>query len=294
MLYGYRNNISKEWQDRLNEHFETVYSPIVGKDAVPLVIHYQIEDWVGEEHFAEVSPYLFPEIKVLDVGSGFGGFVRALRKRNYEAFGVELSDFDAEFARYRVVQEVPDCNSNEIYNIGSALKLPFRSNSFDLVTFWHVIEHIDGIDKALSEACRVLKPGGRIVIVAPNYMAFRKEAHYHVQWAPYLPKGIASIYLRLRGRDPSFLQNYIHYVSKGSIRKKLKAHGLEIENETRSKIENPDAIGRNSVRKVIKILKQIGLSWFLYLYCDLKLWNPMSSTIRFSALKGEKDSNDCQ
>lgn len=80
---------------------------------------------------------------------------------------------------------------------GSLYSLPFDDESFDTVLFSEVIEHLDMPEKALSEIFRVLRPGGRVIIIFPNDRTFMlarlamgmvREALYdpgHVrQWTP--------------------------------------------------------------------------------------------------------------
>ena len=52
--------------------------------------------------------------------------------------------------------------------IGPAERLPFRDGSFDLVFFKHSLHHVGQKKKALGEAARVLKPGGRLIVMEPN------------------------------------------------------------------------------------------------------------------------------
>lgn len=80
---------------------------------------------------------------------------------------------------------------------GSLYELPFADASFDTVLFAEVIEHLEAPEKALEEIFRVLRPGGRVIIIFPNDRTFLlarlamgmvREAFYnpgHVrQWTP--------------------------------------------------------------------------------------------------------------
>lgn len=80
---------------------------------------------------------------------------------------------------------------------GMVSNLPFEADSIDCVLFFEVIEHVNDPDKALKEIHRVLKPGGRLILIFPNDRMFMisrlltgmiKEAFYgagHVmQWTP--------------------------------------------------------------------------------------------------------------
>ena len=80
---------------------------------------------------------------------------------------------------------------------GTVFNLPFDSDSIDCVLFFEVIEHLDEPEKALEEIHRILKPGGRLILIFPNDRMFMisriltgmvKEAFYDaghvIQWTP--------------------------------------------------------------------------------------------------------------
>ena len=80
---------------------------------------------------------------------------------------------------------------------GTVFDLPFEDNAIDCVLFFEVIEHLDEPEKALAEIRRILKPGGRLILIFPNDRMFMisrlltgmvKEAFYdagHVMhWTP--------------------------------------------------------------------------------------------------------------
>jgi SAM-dependent methyltransferase len=95
---------------------------------------------------------------VLDIGCGIGTYVRAFQRFTDRAYGI---DVDAE----RVLeggQRLP------VLAIGVGEHLPFRDASFDLVLLNEVIEHVQSDAATLREAVRVVRPGGAVVIYAPN------------------------------------------------------------------------------------------------------------------------------
>jgi ubiquinone/menaquinone biosynthesis C-methylase UbiE len=98
--------------------------------------------------------------KLLDVGSGKGIFVAALRAHGYDAEGIEPSEALLEIAK----KNFPDYT----FRGGSATALPYPAASFDCVICIEVLEHIPETETAIRELTRVLKPGGRLVIIDKN------------------------------------------------------------------------------------------------------------------------------
>lgn len=101
--------------------------------------------------------------KVLDVGCGTGLLVKYLNSQNFKAMGCDSS---VEGVKASILT-----NNRKKIVLSRATNLPFKNNSFDLVTSISVIEHLKAKDaeKFLQEAKRVLKIKGYLIIVTPNY-----------------------------------------------------------------------------------------------------------------------------
>jgi ubiquinone/menaquinone biosynthesis C-methylase UbiE len=170
------------------------------------------------------------DAKLLDVGAGQGGAVVEALLREADAYGVEPGPEFARLARMRI--DDAGFDANRLYETGGE-SLPFPDNHFDYAISLQVLEHVEDPRPLLEEMYRVLKPGGEAAIRCENYLAFR-EQHYRVPWLPLLPKSLGSAYLRLLGRDPSFLQNYVFYSTYPQILRLTQEVGFtNITNERR-------------------------------------------------------------
>lgn len=126
---------------------------------------------------------------ILDAGCGEGVTLEKLVKQFPEANVVGV-DIEPENLEICAKHGLP---ARE----GSLYELPFADASFDTVLFAEVIEHLDAPEKALAEIFRVLRPGGKTIVIFPNDRGFMlarlamgmfREAFYdpgHVrQWTP--------------------------------------------------------------------------------------------------------------
>jgi malonyl-CoA O-methyltransferase len=97
--------------------------------------------------------------RIADIGCGKGRFARVL-KENYP--GASIVAFDLAEAMLRAAPQniLPCC--------GSMTCLPFADASFDAAYATESLEHAVDIDAAVRELCRIVKPGGRIVIIDKN------------------------------------------------------------------------------------------------------------------------------
>lgn len=99
---------------------------------------------------------LEPGWRVLDIGCGAGAFLRLVAERGAEPYGIDASDALIDFVRGRL----PDAD----LHAGEMEDLPWRRDTFDLVTGFNSFFFADDMIAALREAGRVAKPGAPIVI----------------------------------------------------------------------------------------------------------------------------------
>jgi 2-polyprenyl-6-hydroxyphenyl methylase/3-demethylubiquinone-9 3-methyltransferase len=105
-----------------------------------------------------LCPYLpnSGNLKILEIGSAQGRALIGLSKTGHKSYGIEPYMPAIQVAKQLSIEE------NIGFDIlqGRAEEIPFKSNLFDLVLAFVVMEHVEDLNKSLSEIARVLKPGG--------------------------------------------------------------------------------------------------------------------------------------
>jgi SAM-dependent methyltransferase len=118
--------------------------------------------WAWERRRALLLAEARPGERVLDLGCGAGRFVAALQDAGADAVGVELADGALERAR----RNVPGA---ELHALAAGGAIPLEDSSVDLVWCSEVLEHVPDTAGLLSEARRVLRTGGRLLVTTPSH-----------------------------------------------------------------------------------------------------------------------------
>ena len=123
-------------------------------------------DFVGPRHELRESLLLdlvlaaSPGPKILNVGAGQGSFTQLLEARGYEVLSSDVSKPAVAVLESRVRGDVLQADLTD---------LPLPDAAFDGVVAGEVLEHIEAEGRALSEARRVLRPGGVLVLSVPAH-----------------------------------------------------------------------------------------------------------------------------
>ncbi len=102
---------------------------------------------------------LLPSVRLLDVGCGEGLFLYTAKQNGYDVYGIEVSEFAVKYAKEKFGLNI---NNTALENSD------FPDNSFDIITFWHTVEHLSSPEITLKKAEQLLKPGGYLIIAVPN------------------------------------------------------------------------------------------------------------------------------
>jgi 2-polyprenyl-3-methyl-5-hydroxy-6-metoxy-1,4-benzoquinol methylase len=105
------------------------------------------------------TPPLHGQRRLLDVGCGVGDYLDRMRRLGWTALGVERSPRAATIARKHFGAPVLEADFPRV---------DLAKHSFDLVTAWQVLEHLDRPRLALARIADLLAPDGRLILTVPN------------------------------------------------------------------------------------------------------------------------------
>ena len=112
--------------------------------------------------------------KMLEIGCGAGDFLKTMEQHDWQCIGIEPSEEAKAIAKKKVKAEL--LNPEDIGTL--------QDKSFDLITMWHVLEHVDDLKEEIRHLQRLLKKGGRLVLALPNFKSADAQ-YYKEYWAAY-------------------------------------------------------------------------------------------------------------
>lgn len=145
----------------------------------------------------------------LDIGAGFGDFLAELKLRGWEVAGTEVSQDAIEQAAASGIE----------LRLGTPEEAGFAANSFDLITMWHVLEHLPWPGRTLKECARLLRPSGLLIVAVPNDSLFPRLA-------AFAALGRAQAVTALWGRRGPGEEIHLSFFSPQRVRRALAMSGL--------------------------------------------------------------------
>lgn len=141
-----------------------------GKRSMFEKLYHAVKSHALKQKCRLLSRYV-PKGKLLDIGAGTGDFLAAAQSNGWDATGIEPSDKARRIAA-----------SKGLTLAAHTDHLP--DASFDVITMWHVLEHVPDPERQMKELKRLMKPNGIVVIAVPNFKSFDAQ-HYGTFWAAY-------------------------------------------------------------------------------------------------------------
>ncbi len=188
----------------------------------------------------------------LDIGSGTGNLIRRIRQE-YKLVS-SACDYTDQFMELDGIHvDVVDLNHGQ---------LPYPDASFDLVTFTEVAEHLENYRAIVREVCRILKPGGVVVITTPNVLNMKSRMRFLTTgfWSMFGPLHVGETAIESAG-------GHITPIPYPYLAHALMAAGFDMPHVSTDKIQFPS------------------LYWFILFYLPIRLaaalaWHKERNTYR--------------
>lgn len=194
---------SEKFELRYNEELDLLYTN--PKPAIhEMSVYYQSEEYISHTDkstkFIEVV-YKFVQyftIKnkvnlvkkisnncktILDIGCGTGDFLKTCYLKKIAIYGIEphLNARNLAAEKLRNKGHIfSDIENLHLYHQTNHLPVP----KFDVITLWHVLEHVDDYNLYIDKIKELLNPNGTIIIAVPNFKSYDAK-HYKEFWAAY-------------------------------------------------------------------------------------------------------------
>lgn len=121
-----------------------------------------------------INSFSSEEKNLLDIGCGTGDFLQTAQQKGWSVSGIEPNQDARQIANTKT--------NGSVFSTSELLS--FENNTFDIITLWHVLEHLPNLENQIGIFKRLLKPNGRLIIAVPNHKSY--DAEYYKQfWAAY-------------------------------------------------------------------------------------------------------------
>lgn len=179
----------EEYEVLLNEEFQLLVTQPVPKD---LGKYYKSEDYIShtdskkslfdkvyqivrnytlKKKLKLINSFKTEEKTLLDIGAGTGDFLATCKTHSWNVFGVEPSKEAREIALRKNIDLQEEISA-------------YKNKRFDVITMWHVLEHVPNLIEYIQQLKQLLKPNGVLVIAVPNYKSY-DALHYKNYWAAF-------------------------------------------------------------------------------------------------------------
>lgn len=158
--------------DDLSKYYESdeYISHTDGNKSLIDKIYKIVKNYTLKKKLKLINSFKTESKTILDIGAGTGDFLSICKENNWEVNGVEPSDNAKKLASNKGI--TLDNNIN-IYD-----------KKFDIITMWHVLEHVPNLQEYIIKIKKLLKVNGIIIIAVPNYKSY-DAIYYKEYWAAF-------------------------------------------------------------------------------------------------------------
>lgn len=143
-----------------------------GSKSAVAVIYRIVRRWAIRRKLALLNS-LAPKGRLLDIGCGTGEFLNHCRANGWDGFGVEPGDSARAIATQSGARVAPTFKRED-----------YAPASLDVITMWHVMEHVHDLKGTVAAIAEILRPGGWLVVAVPNHTSY-DATYYGRFWGAY-------------------------------------------------------------------------------------------------------------
>ncbi|WP_027138086.1 class I SAM-dependent methyltransferase [Gaetbulibacter saemankumensis] len=174
--FGFLETKPRPSLDRLPEYYlsEDYISHTDAKRNIFEKLYHLVKLFALKRKLHLINSFNTESKKLLDVGCGTGDFLQVAKSNSWEVVGIEPNNEARKLANKKTDQAV--FNSENLFKL--------KQNSFDVITLWHVLEHVQNLEDQIATFKKLLKPNGVLVIAVPNYKSYDAR-FYKSFWAAF-------------------------------------------------------------------------------------------------------------
>ena len=174
--YGYYETHPKPQPEDLDSYYKSqdYISHTNSKRSFFERVYHSIRFFTVRQKANLINSFKTASKTLLDVGCGTGTFLSHANSQSWNVTGVEPN-----------LEARSNCDPDIKSFVFTVEELKrFSKSSFDVITLWHVMEHIYNLEEQMDLICSLLKTEGKLVLALPNYKSFDSK-YYKNYWAAF-------------------------------------------------------------------------------------------------------------
>ena len=174
--YGFLETSPQPEAKRLSDYYKTedYISHTDSKRNLFEKVYHLVRSISLKKKLKLINSFQSLEKNLLDVGCGTGDFLQVAQQNNWNISGIEPNEQARQIANQKT--------NNSVFNINDLAK--FKNHSFDVITLWHVLEHLPNLEQQVLTLKTLLKENGTLIVAVPNHKS-NDAKHYKIFWAAY-------------------------------------------------------------------------------------------------------------
>lgn len=151
-----------------------------GNKSMVDVVYQMVRNYTLKKKLKLINSFQTEGKRILDIGAGTGDFLKICSDNGWQVNGVEPNA-----AARKIAHDKSVANGGAFFETVDLLKKEDNVFlGFDVITMWHVLEHVPNLDETIFNLKKLLKPEGVIIVAVPNFKSF-DASHYKQFWAAY-------------------------------------------------------------------------------------------------------------